>query len=224
MLVLLFLGLMSTVSSAASVLESHVSCMSSVVLITIATLAFLLRGDFATVLPFVFPQGPTQQLLGALRVNCYRLIPLLAFIWASCSIIDLTEYCFPATRTVLKIHNIPHFYSRTFRIPTSTSEEIVAVLYSVIVCLVPVITVAGLYSFIASITLSRVPLFNLKLWSSLSFLIWVFVLLNGVGVLTNYLTDPYVGHNLIYLGYGGCFLFLYSDPLVVYFLRTLIII
>lgn len=143
------------------------------------------------------------------KVNCNRLAPLFIFIWGSCSVIDLTEYCFPVTRVVLNIHNIPHHYSPIFGEPTSILEEIFAVLFSIVICLIPVAKIALLYALITSIVSVQAPHFNLVFWSLPFSLIWLFVLFNGLGVLTYYLDYPYVGHELIYGLYFASFFFSY---------------
>ena len=157
------------------------------------------------VLLYSIPRPP----LVLLKSNIKKIIILLEFILISCFIIDLTEFCFEVTSKILFFHNFPDHYGK---IPTSLLESIFAIGWSVVFSMIFPCIVVFILTWIMTSFRFPVKSFSnnlVKIWVTVAASIWLFVLLNGLGIMTQYVKDPVIGHKLIYFVYPCTFIFTY---------------
>lgn len=158
---------------------------------------------------FLIASFTTPTTASLMKSNINKLSILLGFISISSFVIDLTEFSFELTSKVLFIHNFPDLYGT---IPTSLAESIFAIGYSVVVCMILPCIISVVFALIMSLCGCAVKSFSNKLagiWVIVTACIWSFVLLNGLGVLTQYEYDPFIGHDLIYTAYFATFILTY---------------
>ena len=156
-----------------------------------------------------------MRLLGLLLrfySNISKLWPLVFYVGVLCNIISVVEYLFPATRLkrIIPPFVMDFFVGDLGFATDSIVTELGAVLYSAFEeGYVSCDSISVLYAAITALMSVQVSVFDHRPWTFLAILILLFVIANGLTILTSYRRNMYVGHILMYAGFAGCFVILY---------------
>lgn len=158
------------------------------------------------------PMTNNKSFFFDIKLRAYKVLSVATYITLTSFFLDFMEMCFDKTNRVIYEHNLQDFLFKSFR-EAPLLERSSVLFASILQCMViPVILlitraiVMHLLALYVGGDTIKVVSFKERcgIWIAVTSFLFLYIVLNGLGIIDTYTQNMFVMHQYLYLLYGLC--------------------